>query len=74
MQQGCQAPYPGIRQISKCVFNTVKYYRVCSTPYNASVYLRGAECEGVDWIHLVHDGDELWALLTAAANLRLPFY
>jgi len=34
------------------------------------ILVRKPEC--VDWIHLVHDSDQWWALVNMVLNLRVP--
>jgi hypothetical protein len=34
--------------------------------------LREIEWEGVDWIHLAQDRDQLWALVNTVMNLHVP--
>jgi hypothetical protein len=34
--------------------------------------LRGIGWEGVDWMHLVHDSDQWWALVNTVINLQVP--
>jgi hypothetical protein len=39
---------------------------------NNRIVLREIEWEGVDWIHLVQDRDQLWAVMNTVMNLRVP--
>jgi hypothetical protein len=34
--------------------------------------LREIRWEGVDWIHLAQDRDQLWILVNTVMNLRVP--
>jgi hypothetical protein len=39
---------------------------------NIRTDLREIGWEGVDWIHLAQDGNQLWALVYTVMNLRVP--
>jgi hypothetical protein len=36
--------------------------------------LTEAECDSVDWIHLIQDTDEWWTLVSKMINLRATQY
>jgi hypothetical protein len=40
--------------------------------YNIKMDLRERAWNGMDWIDLVKDRDQLWALVNMAMNLRVP--
>jgi hypothetical protein len=37
-----------------------------------TMYLREIGWKRVDWMHLAHDRDNLWALVNTVTNLRVP--
>jgi len=39
---------------------------------NIRMDLREIGCEGVDWIHLIQDRVQWWALVNTVMNLRVP--
>jgi len=39
---------------------------------NIRMYFRQVVWEGVDWMHLVPDRDQWWALVKTVINLRVP--
>jgi hypothetical protein len=34
--------------------------------------LKEIEWEGVDWLYVAQDGDQWWALVNMAVNIRVP--
>jgi len=39
---------------------------------NIRMNLRKTKWEGVDWMHLAQDRDQLWAVVNAVMNRRVP--